>query len=60
MLLAVIALSVVVVVGEIIAMNATGEVSEGVWWLVVPVGLAVVPLIDIICLVMLLRERRRA
>ena len=59
-LLAVVVLSALVVLGDIIALNVAGEVSSEWWVLAVPVGLLLVPLTGIVCLVRLLGERRRA
>ena len=57
--MAVVLLSVVIVVADIIALNVAGEVSSGWWLLAVPVGLLLVPAVGIVCLVLLIGQRRR-
>lgn len=59
-LFAVVLLTAVIVVADIIALNVAGEVSSGWWFLVVPVGLVLVPAIGIACLIVLIGHRRRA
>lgn len=58
--LTVIVLSAVVVLGDIIVLNVAGEVSSDWWIVAVPVGLLLVPVIGIVSLVALIRERRRS
>lgn len=59
-LLMVVVLSAVVVLGDIIALNVSGEVSSDWWIVAVPLGLLLVPVIGIVSLVGLIRERRRS
>ena len=58
-LLAVVVLSAVIVVADIIALNVGGEVSSGWWPLAVPVGLFLVPAVGLVCLILLIGQRRR-
>jgi cytochrome bd-type quinol oxidase subunit 2 len=57
--LAVVVLSAVIVVADIIALNVAGEVSSEWWPLAVPVGLLLVPALGVVCLILLIRQRRR-
>jgi hypothetical protein len=57
-LLAVILLSAVIVLADIIALNIAGEVSSGWWPLAVPVGLLLVPAVGVVCLILLIGQRR--
>lgn len=59
-LLMVVVLSAIVVVGDIIALNVSGEVSSDWWIVAVPLGLLLVPVIGIVSLAVLVRERRRS
>lgn len=58
-LLAVVVVSAIVFVGDVVTLNVVGEVSAGWWVLAVPVGLLVVPLVGIVGLASLLMARRR-
>ena len=57
-LLAVIALAISIVVGDIIALNVFGEVPSALWILAVPVALLIVPVIGVACAIRLLADRR--
>lgn len=57
-LLAVVALAIIIVLGDIIALNVFGEVSSALWILAVPVGFLVVPIIGVACAILLLADRR--
>jgi len=57
-LLAVIALAIIIVLGDIIVLNVFGEVPSALWILAVPVGLLVVPIIGVACVILLLADRR--
>ena len=59
LLLAVVVLSAVIVVADIIMLNVVGDDLPSGWWPVaVPVGLFLVPVVGAVCLVALLAERR--
>lgn len=53
-------LAVVIVLGDIIALNVVGAVPSALWILAVPVGLLIVPVIGVVCIVLLVAERRQA
>ena len=58
--MAAIMLTVVIFLGDIIALNVMGEVPSALWILAVPVGLLIVPVIGVVCIVLLVAERRQA
>ena len=53
-------LTVVIFLGDIIALNVMGEVPSALWILAVPVGLLIVPVVGVVCIVLLVAERRQA
>lgn len=57
-LLAVIALAIIIVLGDIIALNVFGEVPSALWVLAVPVGLLVVPIVGVACAIALVADLR--
>lgn len=59
LLLAVVVLTVVTVLADIIVLNVVGELPSGWWPLAVPVGLLLVPFIGAVCLIALVAQRRR-
>ena len=59
LLLAVVVLSAVIVLADIIVLNVVGELPSGWWPVAVPVGLFLVPVVGAVCLIALLAERRR-
>ncbi len=56
-LLTLVVLSAVIAIGDIIALNLIGEVSEFWWFVAVPIGLLLVGAMGIVALVALLINR---
>ena len=52
-------MTVVIVLGDIIALNIVGGVPSSLWILAVPVGLLIVPVIGVVCIVLVAAERRK-
>ncbi len=59
LLLAVVVLTAVIVLADIIVLNVVGELPSGWWPLAVPVGLFLVPATGAVCLIALFAQRRR-
>ena len=60
LLLVTVVLSLVIVLADLLVLTIGGELpSEGWWWVAVPVGLFLVPVVGAVCLVALIGEGRR-
>ena len=59
LLLAIVVLTAVIVLADIIVLNVVGDLPSGWWPVAVPVGLFLVPVIGVVCMIALIDQRRR-